>query len=222
MEEVKGSGRGSYIFGRSVHNIRIERLWVDWTSGVGHKWSTFFSDLEVAYGLCPDNTAHIWLLHHLFLEGLNRDALEWAEAWNSHKVTIEGQKKQSPREMFTFGLLEQGPRGISHLLHAEEEAVNELAQFGVDWEAQAIPGVVGHLAQNNADDWDDTNPFGVYSTPARMSEVVVEPPNCPFTAAQITALDAELALVVNIGSRDMSVRKVVWEQALAICRRFYE
>ncbi|KAJ7673057.1 hypothetical protein DFH06DRAFT_1266812 [Mycena polygramma] len=183
MEGVMGRGRGSYIYGRSVHNIRIERLWVNWTNG---------------------------------------DAQEWADAWNSHKITMEGQKKQSPREMFTFGLLEQGPRGIGHLLPAEEEAVTDFARFGVDWEAQTVPGIVNHLANNNAEDWDSTNPFTAYSTLAHMSEVIVEPPHCPFTAEQIAALDAELALVANVRSREMSVRKVVWQEALAICRRFYE
>ncbi|KAJ7749764.1 hypothetical protein B0H14DRAFT_2191504, partial [Mycena olivaceomarginata] len=35
----------------SVHNIRIERLWVDWTNGVGRKWVNFFYELEVSGGL---------------------------------------------------------------------------------------------------------------------------------------------------------------------------
>ncbi|KAJ6473103.1 hypothetical protein C8R45DRAFT_1163534, partial [Mycena sanguinolenta] len=35
----------------SVHNIRIERLWVDWTNGVGRKWVNFFYELEVTCGL---------------------------------------------------------------------------------------------------------------------------------------------------------------------------
>ena len=51
---------------RSVHNIRIEWLWVNVTSGFGRKWKTFFQDLELHDGLNPDSDAHIWLLHHLF------------------------------------------------------------------------------------------------------------------------------------------------------------
>ncbi|KAJ7881811.1 hypothetical protein B0H14DRAFT_3082554 [Mycena olivaceomarginata] len=204
MEQVRGSGRGSYIFGRSVHNIRIERLWVDWTTGVGKKWATFFYELEYEEGLCPDNIAHLWLLHHLFLPALNRDALEWADAWNSHKTTIDGERRQSPREMFMFGLLEDGPRGIGHLgtpLPAAEGEVGDVGQFGVDWEAQATPARVNHLAENN---------------------VVVEPPNCPFALEEVNILDVELARVADIVSRDMAARKVVWREALGLCHRFYE
>ncbi|KAJ6466511.1 hypothetical protein DFH09DRAFT_956679 [Mycena vulgaris] len=223
MLNVRGRGRGSYIYGTSVHNIRIERLWVDWTSGVGKKWSIFFHDLEASYGLCVDNTAHLWLLHHLFLPALNQDALEWVEAWNSHKVSMEGQRRQSPREMYTFGLLEQGPRGMGHLLYAQEEGVQDFAQFGVDWQAQAAGALAAHHAQNNPPNMENADdPFTAYPTPAHMSEVIVEPPNCPFTPEQRAALDAELQQVVDVRSRDMSVRKMVWQEALEICRRFYQ
>ncbi|KAJ7605090.1 hypothetical protein FB45DRAFT_706677, partial [Roridomyces roridus] len=36
---------------RSVHNIRIERLWVDFTRGIASKWVDFFFELELYYGL---------------------------------------------------------------------------------------------------------------------------------------------------------------------------
>ncbi|THH10681.1 hypothetical protein EW146_g8295 [Bondarzewia mesenterica] len=67
MEQNRRIGRGSYIWGRSVHNTRIERLWYDITQGFGQKWKNFFLELEHHYGLDPDRPAHIWLLYHLFL-----------------------------------------------------------------------------------------------------------------------------------------------------------
>ncbi|KAJ7256016.1 hypothetical protein C8J57DRAFT_1437049 [Mycena rebaudengoi] len=39
METCCGIRRGSYIWGRRVHNIRIEHLWVDITVQLGATWS---------------------------------------------------------------------------------------------------------------------------------------------------------------------------------------
>ncbi|KAF7366284.1 hypothetical protein MSAN_00884600 [Mycena sanguinolenta] len=223
MEQVRGPGRGSYIWGTSVHNIHIERLWVDWTNGVGRKWVNFFYELEVTSGLLVDRPEHLWLLHHLFLDAINQDAREWAEAWNSHKITMQNERKQSPREMFTFGLLEQGPRGLDRFMHDEEDVVGDLATFGVDWEAQVDPAVLSHHTANNtaAAAGAGENPFADDALPVHMSEVTVEPPNCPFSLEQCAHLDAELALVINTASRDMAVRKQVWKEALLICRELY-
>ncbi|KAJ7707519.1 hypothetical protein B0H17DRAFT_917598 [Mycena rosella] len=219
MEQVKGVCRGSYIWGRLVHNIRIERLWVDFTRGIGKKWAVFFYSLETSYRLCPDNAAHLWLVHHLFLPALNADVQEWAKAWNSHKITFENEQKCSPRDMFTFGLLEQGPRGIGPLIEAEEEGVTDFSQYGVDWRAQADPAIFTHFTDNNGPDVDHAHPFNAFATPSNMSEVVVEEPNCPFNANEVLRLDGELALVADVTSRDMAVRKLVWKEALAICLR---
>ncbi|KAK7008037.1 hypothetical protein R3P38DRAFT_3593223 [Favolaschia claudopus] len=226
MLEVRGQGRGSYIFGTSVHNIRIERLWVDWTAGVGKKWSDFFYLLEHEEGLDPENTAHLWLLHHLFLDSLNQDAQDWADAWNSHKISVENQPKRSPREMFMFGLLEDGPRGIGNLRFplpvSENIDVQEIAQWGVDWEAQAEPALMNHLSQHNEQDLATGNPFDTDYYPQNVSEVVVETPNCPFTADEVSSLDAELARIIDLGSRDMVVRREVWRKALALSYALYE
>ncbi|KAJ7740477.1 hypothetical protein DFH07DRAFT_751592 [Mycena maculata] len=74
---------------RSVHNIRIERLWCDVTRGFGRKWSNFFLALEFSAGLRPDLDAHIWLIHHLFLPAINQDAIDWVRTWNDISKTTQ-------------------------------------------------------------------------------------------------------------------------------------
>jgi hypothetical protein len=75
-----------------VHNIRIERLWVDVTRGFGTKWKVFFQMLESNHGLDLDKDAHIWLLHFLFLGYINSDADAWMRAWNMHTLSHQGDR----------------------------------------------------------------------------------------------------------------------------------
>jgi len=57
-------------------------------------------NLELQNGLYHDLDAHIWLLHYLYLQAINKDALEWAEGWNNHKISVHGECLQSPKDMF--------------------------------------------------------------------------------------------------------------------------
>ncbi|KAJ7664654.1 hypothetical protein DFH06DRAFT_1188283 [Mycena polygramma] len=59
MEAFHGEGRGSYLWGRSVHNVRIERLWADVTAQIGATWADMFILLEVHHGLNINNACHI-------------------------------------------------------------------------------------------------------------------------------------------------------------------
>ncbi|KAJ7670336.1 hypothetical protein B0H14DRAFT_3102425 [Mycena olivaceomarginata] len=98
-----GSGRGSFIWGRSVHNTRIERPL---------KWKVFFLDLETNHGLNPTRSG----LYGSFIISSSAsvigDAQDWAEAWNSHQLTVRRQRERSPAGL--------GPRGISAFLTPEE------------------------------------------------------------------------------------------------------
>lgn len=236
MEDRRGVERGSYIWGRyvtyltwaiqchyilyrSVHNTRIERLWYDVTNGYGRKWKSFFHDLEINHELDPSQPPHIWLLHYLFLECVNEDAQQWAEAWNAHKMEIRGCGNQSPREMFTFGMVRAGPRGIQQFLNAPEvEHVDDIDSYGVDWDTHDDPVLMTHFLNNNDTPSTVSDvPFGPANTPHRLSDVKCDPPGCPFTPGQVQMLNSVLSQRVDVQSRNMQTRRALWKEAFAIC-----
>ena len=122
------------IIHRSVHNVRIERLWVDVTAQVGATWSDYFTALELRYGLDINNPNHIWLLHHLFLGALNAILAFFAESWNEHRIQIRGGPNRSPADMFGFDQLVHGVRG-DQLPHYDEMTKDDLKVLGIDWAA---------------------------------------------------------------------------------------
>ncbi|TDL13950.1 hypothetical protein BD410DRAFT_734694 [Rickenella mellea] len=220
MEGERGVERGSYIWGRSVHNIRIERAWADMTAGFGGKWKTFFQELEQFCGLEVDRPEHIWLLHFLFLDAINEDALQWAESWNAHTLQIRGSRNQSPREMFLFGMVESGLRGFGYQSpEVLDEVVDDPGAYGIDWEAVDDDQIFAHhLANNPSNSHDATQPFS-NAPPDRLSHVEVNSPSCPLVPERLEFLHRELNdfYATVGGSRSMAFRRSIWNHALAIC-----
>jgi hypothetical protein len=205
------------LFNRSVHNTRIERIWYDVTEGFGGKWKSFFTDLEATEGLDVDNPAHIWLLHHLFLDKINRDALVWAETWNNHKLQVRGERQQTPQERFFVSMLEDGPRGVHHPHPNAEEDPDELDEdislYGIDWEVMEDEALIMHHHQHNPVLLNNT-----FSTaPAALSEVECTPPDCSLSTEGIHQLDHYLSQVLDVNSRSMLTRRAVWIEALRAC-----
>ncbi|KAJ7114571.1 hypothetical protein C8R43DRAFT_902987 [Mycena crocata] len=225
MEQLYGPEHGAYIWGRSVHNIRIERLWCDVTRGFGRKWSSFFLSLEFGCGLKPDLDAHIWLIHHLFLPAINQDASDWARTWNEHKIRFDTERTRSPRDMFFFGMIENGLRGYDNVPAADEEDddIDDLDTYGVDWEDLHDTNILAHHAEFNPEDDPAAahNPFS-NDGPHQLSHVEVVEPLCPFTEEQVAVLNEYLALSPHCQSRNMNSRRAVWVDALDFCRQLYE
>ncbi|KAK7020023.1 hypothetical protein R3P38DRAFT_3318934 [Favolaschia claudopus] len=120
MKDVCGAGRGSYIWGRSVHKTRDERLWYNVIHGFVH------------HGLNLQIPAHIWLLHHLFLNSINANAQD---------------------------MYQDSPRGLKYRRELDDEPLNDPSLYGIDWDVADDPALMHHLLTENPQDWAERNPF---------------------------------------------------------------
>lgn len=198
---------------RSVHNVRIERLWRDVTTGFGAKWKVFFQGLE-RHGLNNNIGAHIWLLHFLFLDALNQDAQSWADAWNSHVVARRGQPQRSPVDMFFFGQLSEGLRGADYQ-GGGHVGDNDPESFGIDWAELDDEGIRRHHDSHNAphEQYDAQGPF-VANHPIHYNHVQVDTVECPLNPQQLQALTEHLQSTEWFGRTDMDSQQMLWISAL--------
>ena len=189
------------------------------TLGFGKKWKSFFQDLELYDRLNTDSDAHIWLLHHCFLSAINQDALEWAETWNAHRLSIRGERQRSPRDMFLFGMIQNGPRGLAGIPEPELEEVIEagVAGYGIDWEALDDEQVRIHHDIANPNERFADNPF-ITHEPEHLSNIEVHEPNCPLSPEQLDHLDSQLN---TIHSHTMEGYRLQWVIGLRICQEMF-
>ncbi|KAF8235135.1 hypothetical protein L208DRAFT_1056934, partial [Tricholoma matsutake] len=212
IEDFRGTLHSSYIWGRSVHNMRIECLWVDVTAQVGAMWSDYFTTLELRYGLDINNPNHIWLLHHLFLGALNEILTFFAESWNEHHIQIRGGPNRSPADMFSFDQLVHGVRG-DQLPHDDEMTEDDLEVLGIDWEALRDERLLTSQQHNNDIREGSTSWLGRVGPPDNLNEVQVNTPNAPLHLEEIQQIDEATLAWRHIGDENSVI--LSWIHGLA-------
>lgn len=166
-------------------------------------------------------------MHHLFLAAINQDAADWARTWNEHKLRFDSERTRSPRDMFFFGMIENGLRGFEEAPQEvlDDDEIDDLDAYGVDWEDLNNADIMAHHTAFNADQElnmeDIQNPFS-NDGPHTLSHVEVLEPLCPFREDQVAQLNQHLALSQHSLSRNMNSRRAVWIDALDFCRNLYE
>lgn len=206
-----------------MHNVRIERLWVDVTAQIGSSWADAFTELEMHHGLDINNVHHIWLLHFLFLATINTQLTFFAQSWNQHRIQIRHGPNRSPADMFGFDMLVHGIRGSQLPLPEEEDlSPEELEVYGVDWAAlrndhllssvrsRVAPGQVG----------DGSSWIGQAGPPPHLNEVPLDPPDIALGDTQIQALEAAVAGYYAQEGNNLTIPSL-WIYSLSVARMVY-
>ena len=203
---------------RSVHNVRIERLWVDITAQIGASWSNAFTSLELHYGLDINSPHHLWLLHHLFLHILNQHLSFFAEAWNHHRIQIRDGPNRSPADMFGFDMLVHGIRGDR--LYDDDLTADELEVYGVDWAALNDDHIVRSVQTSAPQNDGAASWIGRTGPPDNLNEVSLFSPTAPGTDSDdFTGFDTAMALWMETAG-DTSI-SAIWVYGLALARNIY-
>jgi hypothetical protein len=121
--------------------------------------------------------------------------------------------------MYFFGMLQEGHCGVEAT--NVELTKDDIAGYGVDWDALDDPQIQAHHLTTNYDIDDQIHIPLPQNTPEHFAIVEVNKPNCPLTAKQIFYLDSQLATHGSINSHTVKAYRLRWISALALCMEMF-
>ena len=132
MLDAHGVASKPVITGKSVHNQRIERLWVDVGVNVNSSFRNIFHHLEEEFLFDPLNELHLFALHYIFLPRINRMLDNFVSSWNNHPIRTCQNK--SPMQIWTEGFISNSTNDNTLLTSTD------INTYGIDWNGP-VPGL---------------------------------------------------------------------------------